>query len=106
MLCNHCQAKTDVIDSRIQEDGSVKRRRECVVCKMRFSSREVRLAEPVRAPVVKVVPVKKIVKSTARVAQYKGSSRKEKTYFNDVEIGSNYEDIQDIGFQYPRNWSD
>lgn len=40
MTCPNCGGNTKVIDSRPQED-SVYRRRECLVCKERFSTTEI-----------------------------------------------------------------
>lgn len=40
MTCPNCGGDTKVIDSRQQED-SVYRRRECLVCKDRFSTTEI-----------------------------------------------------------------
>lgn len=40
MTCPSCGGNTKVIDSRPQED-SVYRRRECLVCKERFSTTEI-----------------------------------------------------------------
>ena len=42
MTCPNCGGNTKVIDSRPQED-SVYRRRECMVCKKRFSTTEIDL---------------------------------------------------------------
>ena len=42
MTCPNCGGNTKVIDSRLQED-SVYRRRECMVCKKRFSTTEIDL---------------------------------------------------------------
>lgn len=43
MTCPNCGGDTKVIDSRPQED-SVHRRRECLVCKERFSTTEIDLS--------------------------------------------------------------
>ena len=41
MMCPFCKAlDTKVIDSRRNEDFSVRRRRECVKCKKRFTTYE------------------------------------------------------------------
>jgi transcriptional regulator NrdR family protein len=40
MTCPHCGSETKVINSRPQED-SVYRRRECLMCKERFSTTEI-----------------------------------------------------------------
>ena len=42
MTCPNCGGDTKVIDSRQQED-SVYRRRECLICKERFSTTEIDL---------------------------------------------------------------
>jgi transcriptional repressor NrdR len=40
MTCPICNGDTKVIDSRLKEDGLIKRRRECKVCKHRFNTYE------------------------------------------------------------------
>lgn len=42
MKCPHCAHFDDrVLDTRIQKDGEIRRRRECLNCKARFSTLEV-----------------------------------------------------------------
>jgi transcriptional regulator NrdR family protein len=40
MLCPKCRSKTDVYDTRVQENGDVRRRRACLSCGHRFASLE------------------------------------------------------------------
>lgn len=52
MHCPNCKkCETQVIDSRLSEDNSVRRRRECSCCRFRFTTFE--RAEPARAVVIK-----------------------------------------------------
>ncbi len=57
MLCPKCKSKTKVIDSRLQSNQIVRRRRECPECNYRFTTwespmnmdtREVLLKKPQR----------------------------------------------------------
>jgi len=61
MICVKCGCKTQVVDSRDADEGaSVRRRRECVSCKYRFSTLEI-LHEPsvvVEKPKKEVKPQK------------------------------------------------
>lgn len=42
MICPHCRANNDkVIDSRQSRAGIIRRRRECLSCKERFTTREI-----------------------------------------------------------------
>lgn len=52
MLCPNCKkCETQVIDSRMSEDNTVRRRRECSCCRFRFTTFE--RIEPARAIVIK-----------------------------------------------------
>ena len=102
MQCLNCKTRTEVIDSRTQEDGTIKRRRECTQCHSRFSTQETRLVEPVKTvkpvavkPVaVKKIPVKKLL---IKPSKEKSVARKESTFEEVMGYGS-YEDLRDIGF--------
>lgn len=39
--CPECGAETSVISSRENSDGTIRRRRECLLCGQRFTTREV-----------------------------------------------------------------
>lgn len=41
MTCPVCNGDTKVIDSRLNGNDTVKRRRECKVCKFRFNTYEI-----------------------------------------------------------------
>ena len=45
MNCPACKAPTRVVNSRPSSEGSIRRRRECGHCEMRFSTREVTEAQ-------------------------------------------------------------
>jgi transcriptional repressor NrdR len=52
MQCPNCKkCETQVIDSRLSEDNTVRRRRECSCCRFRFTTFE--RAEPAHAVVIK-----------------------------------------------------
>lgn len=52
MQCPNCKkCETQVVDSRLSEDNSVRRRRECSCCRFRFTTFE--RVEPARAIVIK-----------------------------------------------------
>lgn len=52
MLCPNCKkCETQVIDSRMTEENTVRRRRECSGCRFRFTTFE--RVEPARAVVIK-----------------------------------------------------
>ena len=52
MQCPNCKkCETQVIDSRLSEDNTVRRRRECFCCRFRFTTFE--RVEPARAVVIK-----------------------------------------------------
>lgn len=52
MFCPNCRkCETQVIDSRMSDDNSVRRRRECSCCRFRFTTYE--RAEPSRAVAIK-----------------------------------------------------
>lgn len=41
MNCTECGGRTKVLESRMVSEGWLRRRRECLVCEHRFTTREV-----------------------------------------------------------------
>ena len=103
MQCLNCKQRTEVIDSREQGDGAIRRRRECNKCHTRFSTEEKRLVEPIKTvkPVVKKIPVKKVL---AKPSKAKPVARKESNFEEVMGYGS-YEDLRDVGFNI-HSWKD
>lgn len=40
MTCRKCNGKSVVLDSREHQDGTIRRRRECLECKCRWTTHE------------------------------------------------------------------
>lgn len=53
MKCPTCSAATRVTSTYQNEDGRVRRRRECLVCKKRFTTRESEVRNPEQLPLFK-----------------------------------------------------
>jgi transcriptional regulator NrdR family protein len=71
MPCPKCGGKTRTVDTRLH-DTIVKRRRECIVCRHKFYTKEVIMAQP-----VKVTPkTKRQLEYDALFAKYRLEDKK------------------------------
>lgn len=69
MRCIFCDGSTAVVDKRTSIDNVTRRRRKCLVCSKRFTTKEVLLEDfpdtdkvPMPTPKVRVVKVAKVAK--------------------------------------------
>lgn len=96
MRCPNCEkCETQVIDSRMTENNTVRRRRECSCCRFRFTTFE--RIEPARAVVIKKdgreepFMKEKIIRGVRRAAN--------KTTLSDAEIKRIAEEVEQEVFQ-------
>ena len=109
MQCHLCKSKTDVIETRLQIDGSLRRRRQCQNCNTRFTTDE-RLSgtsRPERESTSSPQPVKpKAIPKPAKVVSKKPTNERRRDGFELENVwnrGAAYEDLQDIGISRPRD---
>ena len=109
MQCHLCKSKTDVIDTRLQSDGAVRRRRQCQDCNTRFTSIE-RLHDASsleREPASKPQAIKpKAIPKPTKVVSKKPTNERRRDSFELENVwnrGAAYEDLQDIGISRPRD---
>ena len=73
MICPKCKSKSKVCDSRPTEDGTIRRRRECLKCSHRYATTEV-LVE-ITQVVAKPAQPKKVVVTAKRKSKRMYSAR-------------------------------
>ena len=108
MQCHLCKAKTDVIDTRLQRDGGVKRRRQCQDCNTRFTSIE-RLQDTSRIeqesasqptnPKATHKPTKVVSKKLTPGREREGGFQLENVW----NKGAAYEDLREIDISFNRD---
>ena len=103
MNCPQCQNKADVIDTRTNKGGSVKRRRRCQSCHFRFSTIEVLANAGVVEPAPKIKePKPKVAKAVpAKAPVVKEKKERKKEAWDDLTSvwnrGASEDDIRELG---------